>query len=192
MHRTVAWCAHTRHTICAYSRHMSILCAFCVPYVITYCAWCAQLKIWFTRLKVEHKSFPTSPIALSNSIPGRFWLRSRREQNFRKFSKFSHFRFFSIFLRFLKILMILVAEFNLSYRAPGMELEGAITTVGKDFVHTFDFWKCRAPSQYVHTSGTQYVRTSGTCAFCVPHVCHMSSHTVPVVRNSKNDLRALK
>ena len=55
-----------------------------------------------------------------------------------KFSKILKIFTFSIFSRFLKILMILVAEFNLSYRAPGMELEGAITTVGKDFVHTFE------------------------------------------------------
>ena len=55
-----------------------------------------------------------------------------------KFSKIFIFLKFSIFLRFLKILMILLAEFHLSYRAVGMELEGAITTVGKDFVHTFE------------------------------------------------------
>ncbi len=88
-----------------------------------------------------------------------------------KFSKIFKILKFSIFLRFLKILMILLAEFHLSYRAVGMELEGAITTVGKDFVHTL----------YVHTSGTQYVHISDTCVFCVPDVY-----------NSKFDFRISK
>ena len=67
--RTSAVCAHIRHTIYAHNRHMSILCACCVPYVITYCAWCVHLKIFSACLKVEHLSFPTSPIASPNSIP---------------------------------------------------------------------------------------------------------------------------
>ena len=105
---------------------MHIVRTYCVPDVCTYCDGARH----FHNLKVWTKSYPTVVIAPSNFIPGAVRVRLRREQNFRKFSKILKIFTFSIFSRFLKILMILIAEFNLSHRVLGMELEGGITTVG--------------------------------------------------------------
>ncbi len=77
-------------------------------------------------------------IVPSNSIPGALWLKLNSAikiiKIFKNLEKIENVKIFKIFENFRKF----CSRRNLTHRALGMELEGAITTVGKDFVHTFE------------------------------------------------------
>ena len=187
--KSIFWVAHIRHSMWWHIKGtqkvlVPVVRFYCVTDVCTY-----RDGTWhFHNLKVWTKSYPTSPIAPSNFIPSALWVRLRREQNFRKFWKFSHFRFFRDFENF--------DDFD---RGVQFEPQGARNGIRGRYYHRWIgfcpyFRVVKVPRTVAVCAHTRHT----ICAHnrhitqAVPHVCHMSSHTVPVVCSSKNDLRASK